>query len=72
MENEGYEAALGDYSEAIALAPTDADSHAGRAAAAAYLGRDDEADVDAARAVGLGFNRYLMAAMLAEARRDRG
>ena len=44
----------------------------GFAAAAAFLGRDAEADMDADRAVELGFNRYLMAAMLAEARRDRG
>ena len=72
MDNQGYEAALADYSEAIALAPGDAESHAGRAAAAAYLGRDAEADADAERAVELGFNRFLMAAMLAEARRDRG
>ena len=72
MEGQGYEAALADYSEAISLAPTDAESYAGRATTAAYLGRDEEADADAARAVELGFNRYLMEAMLAEARRDRG
>ena len=71
-KNRAYEAAVADYSEAIALAPTDAESHAGRATAAAFQGRDAEADADAARAVELGFNRYLMAAMLAEARRNRG
>ena len=58
MENQAYESALSDYSEAIALALADAESHAGRAAAAAFLGRDTEADMDADRAVELGFNRY--------------
>ena len=72
MENQAHAAAYADYSEGVALAPGDAESHAGLAMAATFLGRDAEADAEAAKAVELGFNRYLMAAMLAEARRDRG
>ena len=63
--------ALADLSEAVRLDPGWVDAYVNRALTNAALGRDGDALADLTKATDLGFNRFLLMAMLEEVRRER-
>ena len=70
-KNGDFVRALADLDEAARLDPGSVDAYVNRALTNAALGRDGDALADLTRATELGFNRYLLRAMLDEVRRER-
>jgi tetratricopeptide (TPR) repeat protein len=66
-----FVAALKDLNKAIKLDPELESAYVARALNNSALGRDNESTIDLEKAVALGFNRYLLIAMIEETKLNK-
>ena len=70
-EQQRYQQAIADYSEAIRLSPLDTPAYANRAIAYALLGLDTQAQDDIDRAIEVGADRTVLEEYIDESKRLR-